>query len=214
VAQSQRSHRGRAKPVQASAYHRLIILQVRAYLAAALGEEQLLRASAALCRPPLRTCVRVNTLRADPEEVARQLQAEVDRQDACGSGAGPVGLGAAGAGGGGGGTTPGSGRAGGSGTVRPAPDRPAARRRRRRSRHAASAAPAPRDVRTDTTVRFHAAIHPPVSSDLVCMVRVGGALPASPRGRWYTPAPAGARSPRCARVPQPSGGPGSPLTRS
>jgi hypothetical protein len=51
--------------------------------------------------------VRVNTLRADPEEVARQLQAEVDRQDACGSGAGPVGLGAAGAGGGGGGGTQG-----------------------------------------------------------------------------------------------------------
>lgn len=41
--------------------------EVEAYLAAALGEEQLRRVSEALTRPPLATCLRVNTLRTTPE---------------------------------------------------------------------------------------------------------------------------------------------------
>lgn len=41
--------------------------QVRAYLAAAFGEERFDAISSALCRPPLKTCVRVNTLKADVE---------------------------------------------------------------------------------------------------------------------------------------------------
>ena len=41
--------------------------EVQAYLEAALGTEQLRRISAALARPPLATCLRVNTLRTTPE---------------------------------------------------------------------------------------------------------------------------------------------------
>lgn len=41
--------------------------EVQAYLEAALGAEQLRRISAALARPPLATCLRVNTLRTTPQ---------------------------------------------------------------------------------------------------------------------------------------------------
>lgn len=40
---------------------------MQAYLEAALGAEQLRRISAALARPPLATCLRVNTLRTTPQ---------------------------------------------------------------------------------------------------------------------------------------------------
>jgi hypothetical protein len=59
--------------------------QVRAYLSAALGADHFGRVSAALCRPPLRTCVRVNTLRARVE-VRRGLAAAGAEPRACACG--------------------------------------------------------------------------------------------------------------------------------
>ncbi|GBF91388.1 hypothetical protein Rsub_04128 [Raphidocelis subcapitata] len=94
---------------------------VAAYLSAALGRAAFRRVSAALCRPPLRTCVRVNTLKADAEEVARELEAELSSTGAAaddGSGGGGGGGGgrenSGGGGGGGGGSASGSGSGGGA----------------------------------------------------------------------------------------------------
>lgn len=47
--------------------------EVEAYLAAALGADRLRAISAATVRPPLTTCLRVNTLRTTPEDVLRRL---------------------------------------------------------------------------------------------------------------------------------------------
>ena len=47
--------------------------EVQSYLEAALGAEQLRRVSAALARPPLATCLRVNTLRTTPQVGGRQV---------------------------------------------------------------------------------------------------------------------------------------------
>ena len=50
--------------------------EVQQYLAAALGPDKLRQISLALARPPLATCLRVNTLRTTPEVCSpvRQLR--------------------------------------------------------------------------------------------------------------------------------------------
>jgi hypothetical protein len=52
----------------------LCMLQVRAYMEAALGVQRFAAVSAALTVPPLHTCVRVNTLRATREVCTRCMQ--------------------------------------------------------------------------------------------------------------------------------------------
>lgn len=56
--------------------------EVQAYLEAALGAEALRRISAALARPPLATCLRVNTLRTTPQ-VCRWSAAQTFRASVC-----------------------------------------------------------------------------------------------------------------------------------
>ncbi|EFN59890.1 hypothetical protein CHLNCDRAFT_132901 [Chlorella variabilis] len=55
--------------------------EVRQYLEAALGPQKLAEISAALARPPLATCLRVNTLRTSPQDLLRRLPEALAPED-------------------------------------------------------------------------------------------------------------------------------------
>lgn len=55
--------------------------QVEEYLTGALGTERLCSISAATVRPPLTTCIRVNTLRTTAEDILRRLPDALTEED-------------------------------------------------------------------------------------------------------------------------------------